>query len=106
MAPKKKTNFSKSWEEKYGWVQEVADSKNDAWCKICKKMFSLSNMGEYALISHMQSKKHLDCQKNKKLVSVATVFKKIPQPQQVGLSMPHSNKNGKIFVVTMNFARF
>lgn len=75
MAPKKKTNFSKSWEEKYGWVQEVADSKNDAWCKICKKMFSLSNMGEYALISHMQSKKHLDCQ-NTKNWSVSLQFSK------------------------------
>lgn len=66
MAPAKKSVFQKLWEDKYGWVQEDSTSKNHAWCKVCKKQFSLSNMGIQAIISHAASKKHVDLISSKK----------------------------------------
>ena len=36
------------------WVQEVKDDKTKATCAVCKKTFSLSNMGSTALKSHVK----------------------------------------------------
>ena len=54
--------FRKEWLTKYEykkWIQERAGDKK-AYCKVCTKSVDLSNMGQRALISHMQSKKHSD----------------------------------------------
>ena len=40
------------------WVQEVKDDKTKATCTVCRKTFSLSNMGSTALKSHEKSEKH------------------------------------------------
>ena len=37
------------------WVEEVKDEKTKTTCSICKKIFSLSNMGSAALKSHEKS---------------------------------------------------
>ena len=63
MANNKKTIFNKLWlDEKhfpeYNWLDEVKGVPSQAFCKICKFTFSLSNMGKQALSSHTSSRKH------------------------------------------------
>lgn len=57
MAPTKKTYFQLSWLDKYLWLQE-ADCRWEAFCKLCQKKFSLSNMGEKAVTSHSDGRMH------------------------------------------------
>lgn len=40
------------------WVRPVESNTNAAYCVLCRKQFSLSNMGRRALTSHAESKKH------------------------------------------------
>ncbi|KAI4465306.1 protein lzic [Holotrichia oblita] len=40
------------------WLEPFKNSTNEGWCRLCKKTFSLSNMGRQAVISHQKSKKH------------------------------------------------
>lgn len=57
----KKTSFSHEWllmDKFKSWVAPVERDSFSAKCKLCQKMFALSNMGEQALISHMPGKKH------------------------------------------------
>jgi hypothetical protein len=61
MASVKKTSFSNSWllhPDFKLWVAEVKSDPFSAHCKLCKKSFTLSNMGVQALTSHMKGKKH------------------------------------------------
>jgi len=53
-----KTYFQSNWIDKYSWVKEDVDNKNSAFCKLCLKSFSLSNMGITAILSHMKGKNH------------------------------------------------
>lgn len=61
MATHKKASFNKSWlldEDYKGWLKPAKDV-NFAYCDLCKKSFSLSNIGKRALNSHMTGKKHI-----------------------------------------------
>ncbi|KAH7978441.1 hypothetical protein HPB49_005518 [Dermacentor silvarum] len=40
------------------WVRPVECNANAAYCTLCRKQFSLSNMGRRAVTSHAESKKH------------------------------------------------
>ncbi|CAI6352627.1 unnamed protein product [Macrosiphum euphorbiae] len=53
-----KTYFQSNWIDKYSWIKEDVGNKNSAFCKLCLKSFSLSNMGITAILSHMKGKKH------------------------------------------------
>lgn len=56
-----KTYFNKNWLRNVNyssWLQEVEDSPSLAFCRQCQKTVVLSNMGQAALNSHMNSKKH------------------------------------------------
>ena len=53
------TSFSNLWlqtKEYLGWVQKKNEST--AYCTYCAKDINISNMGEAALVSHMEGKKH------------------------------------------------
>lgn len=57
----KKTTFQDDWllVNKYKmWLEKVRENPYSAYCKLCKRKFSLSNMGVCALASHMVSAKH------------------------------------------------
>lgn len=61
MGNSKKTFFNPVWLQKQdykAWLAPVPTDKSSAQCKLCQKIFSLSNMGEPALVSHMSSQKH------------------------------------------------
>ena len=40
------------------WVAVDPQSKEKAFCKLCKKTVDIGNMGEAALVSYMSGKKH------------------------------------------------
>uniref|UniRef100_A0A915IDS2 BED-type domain-containing protein n=1 Tax=Romanomermis culicivorax TaxID=13658 RepID=A0A915IDS2_ROMCU len=64
--PAKKVAFQSSWinpdlHKKWAeWLRAVPNDKHSAYCKLCKKSFSLSNMGRQAIVSHSTLTKHLD----------------------------------------------
>lgn len=61
MAPAKKTVFRDEWlsmENYHAWLKKVDKDPHSASCKLCNKKFSLSNIGQRALRSHIKSAKH------------------------------------------------
>ena len=53
--------FNRDWmnkEEYKDWLEPDPMDNTNAWCRICVKTFTLSNMGEPAVKSHAQGKKH------------------------------------------------
>lgn len=61
-ATKKATYYDKKWESEFPWVHACRDNKCSAYCSLCKKSFSLSNMGRVALTSHAKSRGHAELQ--------------------------------------------
>lgn len=57
MAPRN-TSFNQKWLEKYPWIKTVANNDSLAFCKYCKKSFSISTRGENRVIEHANSSKH------------------------------------------------
>lgn len=61
----KTTNFQLDWinpetsEDWSKWLFPVSNDSKRAYCKICSRSFSLSNMGRQAIISHSTSSKHI-----------------------------------------------
>lgn len=57
----KKTFFDPFWLSRDDfklWISQVDGDSSSASCKLCSKTFSLSNMGEQALLSHAKGKTH------------------------------------------------
>ena len=57
----KKCHFNDSWKSELdfpSWRDVVADSVHRAYCRTCKKMYDVVNMGVAAVKSHMKSKTH------------------------------------------------
>lgn len=52
------------------WVREVPQNPFSAYCLLCKKIISLSNMGKQALTSHAKRKKHKLSADSKKSSSI------------------------------------
>ena len=52
--------FNEKWKQDKKYKDWIAsdESKEKAKCRVCQKTFSVANMGEAALVSHMKSKKH------------------------------------------------
>lgn len=66
----KKTIFNSQWlnmEEFKSWLKEDINDQFSFHCYMCRKSYSLSNMGITALLSHTKSKKHNDRMKAVKL---------------------------------------
>ena len=58
----KQTYFQADWllnDEFKVWLASMPEDNTKARCKLCKKSFSLSNMGKAALISHQTKSKEL-----------------------------------------------
>ena len=76
MPKKKKTYFQKCWfsQEQYeDWLAEAPEDTN-AKCKLCKKVFKISNMAANALKSHANSDRHK--QEIKNLQAIRSFFDK------------------------------
>ena len=61
MSKEKTSRFNTGWlsrEEHKDWLLPEESGNTKARCKICKKIFSISNMGETAVKSHAEGKKH------------------------------------------------
>lgn len=70
-----KSRFNDSWldsERHKSWLAKCEKSVFYAYCKVCKKEFCLSNMGERALVSHTEGKKHQS--------KVISIEKNVPIP--------------------------
>lgn len=61
---------SKLFPEFKPWLREVENDPRSAMCVVCKKKFSLSNMGKRAVTSHMSHDKFLK--------TIHNVFKESP----------------------------
>jgi len=48
------------------WLSDVEENTNQAMCLLCKKKFSLSNMGMQAVTSHALGEKHKKVAKARK----------------------------------------
>lgn len=57
------------------WVRPVERNSNAVYCALCRKQFSLSNMGRRALTSHAESKKHRLAASGTATTSVASFLK-------------------------------
>ena len=83
---KRKTYFQKSWldQEQYkDWLAEAPEDTN-AKCKLCKKVFKLSNMAADALKSHANSELHK--QEIKNLQVIQSFFDKLGMKSSLTLS--------------------
>ena len=63
----KKIRFNDQWLDNnlnpqfVGWLGKGPDnSHSQAYCKICKKTFDLSNMGRQGIVSHSKGKIHMN----------------------------------------------
>lgn len=87
-----KCKFQELWlqnEQFKDWVLKVDDRK--AKCKVCKTTIELSNMGEGALRSHANSKKHATCMKPTGASSSAQVpITALLQPPHIAPREPQS----------------
>ena len=70
--------FNRKWltDQKYkSSVREFKFDKHSAICCLCNKIIDLGKMGEYALISHMKSKKIVQCTPATMTTPIASAFK-------------------------------
>lgn len=56
--PSRNTAFNPKWKESYPWVNSVPKENYKAYCKLCKKKFSVAAKGESCLKEHANSNKH------------------------------------------------
>ncbi|KAH6933564.1 hypothetical protein HPB50_016336 [Hyalomma asiaticum] len=64
MSGGKKCSFNADWanpsvSDYVSWIRPVENDPHEAMCTVCRKTFSLSNMGHRAVSSHASSKKHI-----------------------------------------------
>ena len=90
MSSTKKNNqtyFSSDWLTDPNFVQWLVSvpENSKSKCRLCKKTFSLSNMGRQALMSHTSGQKHI------KVVNAISVFAK-PMKKSKALT-PKASKN-------------
>ena len=80
MSQGKASRFNTDWlsrEEYKDWLLPEESDNTKARYKICKKTFSLSNMGETAVKNHAAEKKHANfCEIISKTESDSDLFKK------------------------------
>ena len=77
MSAKKKTYFWKNWFHQQQYKDQLAEAPEDtnAKCKLCKKVFKLSNMAADVLKSHAYSERHK--QEIKNLQGIRSYFDKL-----------------------------
>lgn len=55
---KRQTKYNPQWERDHFWIQKTKDDKFSAYCKICKKTFSVSGGGIALVKQHERTKVH------------------------------------------------
>ena len=94
MIASKQCHFLEIWlqePEFAAWLQQTKDDSN-WYCKLCRKLFDISNMGISAVKSHKQSKQHNQIMKHKPSPfsqSITDFFGKTNK------SAPITNKSGE-----------
>ena len=95
MSKGKTSRFNTDWlsrEEYKDWLLPEESDNTKARCKIFKKTFSLSNMGETAVKSHAEGKKYASSVKvSQRIESVSDFFKK----KEVSTEKCSSEKSGE-----------
>ena len=80
MSKGKNSRFNTDWISRGECRDQLLPEESDntkARCKICKKTFSLSNMGETVVNSHPEEKEHASSAKvSQRIKSVSDFFKK------------------------------
>ena len=74
--------FNRKWltDQKYkSWVREFKSDKHSVICCLCIKIIDLGKIGEYAVNSHMKSKKHVQCTPAATTTPIAAAFKSAPK---------------------------
>lgn len=82
--PVRGTKFSISWLEKSDkngviirdWCEQCTDDPSCAFCKVCKKKFSIANMGFAQIQSHSSGSKHKDLMKSRNNQCTFVLIKK------------------------------
>lgn len=78
----KQCTFNKLWldsevfPEFSGWLDIVVNDATSAYCKVCRKLFKLSNMGKQAIISHAKGPTHVKYMKAKSSQPTISFFAK------------------------------
>lgn len=68
MAPRK-TTFNSKWNEIYPWMNAVSKDDISAYCKYCKRIFSIPGKGEGCVRENAQSAKHKESAKHRATAS-------------------------------------
>lgn len=63
MGPRK-TVFNSNWLKVYSWISSVDGNDSKAFCKICKKAFSISSRGVASIKEHSEGDKHKSAEKS------------------------------------------
>ena len=51
--------YNSLWEKDHSWLQKCKNNKFSAYCKICKKTFSVNGGGIYLVKQHEKTKTHI-----------------------------------------------
>lgn len=62
MAPRR-TLFNIKWKDIYPWINSVPDEEYKAYCKHCKKVFSVAGKGEGCVKEHADTAKHKEAER-------------------------------------------
>lgn len=57
MGPRK-TAFNSEWKNRYPWINSVPKDNYTAYCKLCKKIFSIAGKGEGSVKEHAEGDNH------------------------------------------------
>lgn len=63
MAPRN-TAFNPKWKKSYSWINSVDGDEFKAYCKLCKKVFSIAHKGEASIKEHAEGAKHKQFEKS------------------------------------------
>lgn len=77
------------------WLQPAPGDKFSARCTICKKTFSLSNMGRQAVESHSASKKHRNLITSDPAQTSLQMFQRRSVPPNLASSLPQQESSSQ-----------
>lgn len=54
----RKTAFNPAWKNTYSWINAVPGDDHSAFCKVCKKIFSVAAKGQGNIKEHAETEIH------------------------------------------------
>lgn len=71
---KRPTRFNPDWKNEFSWVDSVPGDIYRAYCKLCKKSFSIAGQGYTKVKDHIKNLKHVESEKiNKQRNSASSI---------------------------------